>query len=1112
MVEGQLESVQPRLRLRLLGPPQLHAGERVHDLAGSDALLVALLAIEGALTRRRIAELLWPDRDPRRGNLSLRQRLFRLKRAAGRDVVSGDVTLALASDVGHDLADLDATLQEEAVPVHGELLAGISPAADSDAAQWLAQARSGWAARLQAALAERAEALMATQQLAPALRYAERLVAEAPWAEHAHRRVMRLHYLRGDRAAALAAYRRCEQALAQDLGVTPGAETRALAELVKGDAAPAPPSVPLPAPPPLVLLRPPRLVGREAMMRRIADAWQARRHVLVTGEPGIGKSRLLAEHAAHCAPGSRVLLIEPRPGDAQWPYGIVARLLRGWLQQVGRPPEAWSVREWARFVPELGEPATSPAATERLHAALAAWAAHAATAGEDGVIVDDLQFGDAASLDALLSLLSGTPRLRWLLAVRAAERPAALQAWLSSPAGDTTEELPLAALDAGDVAELLQTLALPGLEAGPWAAALSRHAGGNPFYTLQTLLACATTARGTPPAALPVPSHLGQLVQRRVQQLGAAALQLAQIAALAETDFSVPLVARVLQRHAVALSPAWAELEAAQVLRDSAFAHDLVREAVAGTVPEAIARELHLQLADALAGSGVPPARLARHLERARQWRRAAMAYAEAADRALAAGLRREEAEALDAALRCVLPAADRRLHFQLLDRRCRMARFVDGYAAQMRLIDQLQALAEEPAEHADAALARAAVLCEGQQWAQALQEAERAVQRLAADDAPRRRRAAALLAQCRMGLGDPDGAIRAMQAGIGDAMQADDRDAARYLIDLAILVGKADRPREAWPLLKRAARVAGGLQDWGLAAEAHVYLGWLHTNRARTRRSVPYYEHARALHARTGASTLRPVSFFIGLARQYRELGRYGEALQLLEELVLDQGGAGEYPMRTVGLMDLVVLFLELGQPARALHLLGSGRTPPADAYAPAWLVSRARIESWADRPAADLLQAAFDLVRDDAQRLLRWVVARDLALVLPPDEGEALARTEARDCAAVDCPYALWGLRIAQCDRLRALGRADEAAHQARAALAHFAGGVPPGIYAPRGWLILQGALHAAGDAEAAARALAQGRRWLRDWAQPRVPPEFVDSFLQRNPWNRQLVLAGA
>ncbi|MCK6508292.1 hypothetical protein L6R53_33860, partial [Myxococcota bacterium] len=185
-------------------------------------------------------------------------------------------------------------------------------------------------------------------------------------------------------------------------------------------------------------------------------------------------------------------------------------------------------------------------------------------------------------------------------------------------------------------------------------------------------------------------------------------------------------------RHAVELSPAWAELEAAQVLRGGTFAHDLVREAVAATVPEAIARELHLQIADALAGSGVPPARLARHLALGGQWRRAAAAYLAAADQALAAGLRREEAEALDAALRCLARADDRRLRFQVLERRCRAARFVDSYAEQLRLAGELQVLAEGPVERADAELARAGVLVEGQQWREAMPVLECALQQLA--------------------------------------------------------------------------------------------------------------------------------------------------------------------------------------------------------------------------------------------------------------------------------------------------------------------------------------------------------------------------------------------
>ncbi len=70
-------------------------------------------------------------------------------------------------------------------------------------------------------------------QIAQALVYAERLLAEDPVSEQAHRLAMRLHYRRGDRAAALAAYERCRSALQRELAAEPDAETVALAQLIR---------------------------------------------------------------------------------------------------------------------------------------------------------------------------------------------------------------------------------------------------------------------------------------------------------------------------------------------------------------------------------------------------------------------------------------------------------------------------------------------------------------------------------------------------------------------------------------------------------------------------------------------------------------------------------------------------------------------------------------------------------------------------------------------------------------------------------------------------------------------------------------------------------------
>ncbi len=65
--------------------------------------------------------------------------------------------------------------------------------------------------------------------LGAALEMAGRLLDADPVSEDAYRRMMRLQYRAGDRAAALRVYRRCEEMLAREFGAEPLSETRELA-------------------------------------------------------------------------------------------------------------------------------------------------------------------------------------------------------------------------------------------------------------------------------------------------------------------------------------------------------------------------------------------------------------------------------------------------------------------------------------------------------------------------------------------------------------------------------------------------------------------------------------------------------------------------------------------------------------------------------------------------------------------------------------------------------------------------------------------------------------------------------------------------------------------
>src|SRR5207245_2104087 len=86
--------------------------------------------------------------------------------------------------------------------------------------------------------------------------------------------------------------------------------------------------------------------------------------------------------------------------------------------------------------------------------------------------------------------------------------------------------------------------------------------------------------------------------------------------------------------HALDLAEPWRELEAAHVIRDGAFAHDLVYEATVASVPEPIARVLHGRIAQHLEARAAAAAAIAPHWAGAREWLKAGEAHAAAAARA----------------------------------------------------------------------------------------------------------------------------------------------------------------------------------------------------------------------------------------------------------------------------------------------------------------------------------------------------------------------------------------------------------------------------------------------------------------------------------------------
>ncbi len=252
------------LSLFLLGCFQAKLQDRALDLTSRKAqALLAYLAIEDARPhyREALSGLLWPDRPDRTARGSLRQALQDLRRAIGDDAEAAPLfiisreTIQLNPEAGswvdaaafEKLAAVDSrqisagheATEEEALRsavalYRGPFLEGFSLGDSPAFEEWLLLKREQFGR--QVLLALRALAVLCEGRAAytEALAFARRAIELEPWHEEAHRQIMRLLTLSGQRNAAMGHYHRYEQMLERELGVPPDPETVALYERIRG--------------------------------------------------------------------------------------------------------------------------------------------------------------------------------------------------------------------------------------------------------------------------------------------------------------------------------------------------------------------------------------------------------------------------------------------------------------------------------------------------------------------------------------------------------------------------------------------------------------------------------------------------------------------------------------------------------------------------------------------------------------------------------------------------------------------------------------------------------------------------------------------------------------
>jgi DNA-binding SARP family transcriptional activator len=375
------------------------------------------------------------------------------------------------------------------------------------------------------------------------------------------------------------------------------------------------------------------MVGRAAELDRLLDAWRRTgagdpRMVAVTGEPGIGKTRLVTELAlAVRRQGAHVLWGRSAHGDLA-PYQPIAEALCDYTDRLSPEELADQLGPHAPYLTPLLPDAESPRgpdrdAKTRRHRMFEAVAGllRAATAEAPALLVlDDLHRADRSTLLLLEHLVRHPRRPRCLIVTtyRETDTLAGLTAGLC--AEGLADRLALAELDGAEIDRLIREVA-----GQPVPAAVTRavHAqtGGNPLFVTEAVHGVRETGHQEGDATMRA------LVEQRLARLPCTTREALGAAATLGPEFTLDLLPSMLTQTEQALTEHLKPAIDAEVLRADAagyaFSHPLIHEIVYDGLPRPRRAALHRRAGEILAAA--PHAERGRYAEMARHFRQAAL-------------------------------------------------------------------------------------------------------------------------------------------------------------------------------------------------------------------------------------------------------------------------------------------------------------------------------------------------------------------------------------------------------------------------------------------------------------------------------------------------------
>lgn len=640
------------LEIRLLGSPSAQWGEQpLSILRRQTRMLLFRLAVYGQpLARERLCFLFWPDISEAVAGRNLSHLLTHLRQALPDSELLCAVEDRVALDRQRTWTDVTEflhlceiacteqsaeTLARAVRLYRGPFMDGVSAPNCPEYESWMLLERRNLERRYREALSALIDRLALLGEYDQAVAYAHRYLAIDRLDESIHRRLIELYAARGDRAAALRQYRQCATLLEHELGVQPLPETQALYEVVlKGRssrqasmaAAALWTTLPGPHAP---------LVGRVEALQELRRAWTRASAgqggmALITGEAGIGKSRILQHFIAQLSPRSYALVAAGQPGAQSLPYGLIIQAIRSRLTldaQSGRPlsPDSYHISpvwmaEAARLLPELDIPDYAlPRRPQiqgdegrlRLFEGLSRLVQALGADAEPGILcLDNLHWADSATLD-WLAYLGAQLRSMPLLVLGACPSDecaglASLRQGLGR-LGNLTE-IELAGLTVEQVEELLCYVTGRHAIGGQLAARLHIATGGNPFYLLQIIANLLEMGQGPEQwedlGDFPLPATIRAAVEARLQALDEVSRQVIEACAILAPAFGFDLIRLTAGRREMETLDALDNLATRRLLDigDEVyhFQHDLVRRVVEISMSPMRRRLLHRRAARAL--------------------------------------------------------------------------------------------------------------------------------------------------------------------------------------------------------------------------------------------------------------------------------------------------------------------------------------------------------------------------------------------------------------------------------------------------------------------------------------------------------------------------------